>query len=353
MRNQDFDEKFAPRAPVHVEIFKAAAREIMQWRDACLLGMVMLCAVMQLRMWLEPRVPPATVAAASRDATPLPTGAPSRRPLAPNALAAEPPNEQAPREQTAVAPPPVSRKLSPMLAPTTHHPASAPAAHVAVGADRLHWPGVIGVVNSLRRNSATPERLRIHVLVPAGAEGPFTAFLRCHGIAPGSSLDVLGFAPEKVPHVKVRVKLTNLESPLNFARFYLHELLPTVDKVLYLDADVVVLGDVPALLDAIVPSHELCAATSRKARLGDKGIASLKSPALQNRFEARYAKRIPLRSRGFNAGVFVFNLVLWRELNLTSEVEHWMRANNEENLYALGSQVSVRPNAAHAAAGAA
>ena len=195
--------------------------------------------------------------------------------------------------------------------------------------------------------------MRIHVLVPAGAEGPFIAFLRCHGIAPGSSLDVLGFAPEKVPHVKVRVKLTNLESPLNFARFYLHELLPTVDKVLYLDADVVVLGDVPALLDAIVPSHELCAATSRKARLGDKGIASLKSPALQNRFEARYAKRIPLRSRGFNAGVFVFNLVLWRELNLTSEVEHWMRANNEENLYALGSQVSVRPNATHAAAGAA
>ena len=39
-------------------------------------------------------------------------------------------------------------------------------------------------------------------------------------------------------------------SSLNYARFYLSELLEDVDKVIYLDADVVVLGDACALWDS-------------------------------------------------------------------------------------------------------
>jgi hypothetical protein len=34
----------------------------------------------------------------------------------------------------------------------------------------------------------------------------------------------------------------------------------------------------------------------------------------------------------------VFNLERWASLNLTAEAEHWIRANNAEGLYALGSQ---------------
>ena len=48
--------------------------------------------------------------------------------------------------------------------------------------------------------------------------------------------------------------LTNLESPLNFARFYMGELLgPGVCKVLYLDADVIVQGDAAELADLALP----------------------------------------------------------------------------------------------------
>jgi hypothetical protein len=131
-------------------------------------------------------------------------------------------------------------------------------AHVVVGADRVHWPGVIGVINSLLANSATPERLHVLALCPSGLEDNFTKYLQCHGLKPSRASDaklrVAGFDPKRVPPLKVQTKLTNLESPLNFARFYLAELLPGVRKVLYLDADVIVAGDAVALLDGALPA---------------------------------------------------------------------------------------------------
>ena len=52
----------------------------------------------------------------------------------------------------------------------------------------------------------------------------------------------------------------------------------------------------------------------------------------------RHVAPLPLTARGFNAGVFVFNLRAWLALNLTAEAEFWVRANNAEKLYSLGSQ---------------
>ena len=100
---------------------------------------------------------------------------------------------------------------------------------MVVAADREQWAGVIGVINSVRRNCAQPARLRVHVVVTAGTEGAFGAFLRCHGVA-REHLEVIGFSAARLPKIKVSTLLTNLESPLNFARFYLHELLPAVPK---------------------------------------------------------------------------------------------------------------------------
>ena len=221
--------------------------------------------------------------------------------------------------------------------------------YVVVGADREHWPGVIGVINSVVANSAQSSRLRILALAPDSLKDAFRTHLKCHGLRPiteafsdaqpGPVVRVAGFASSRVPPLKVRTKLTNLESPLNFARFYLHELLPrSAHKVLYLDADTIVHGDAVELYDAALPHDELCAATLRKQTLGAKGVASLKGDRLQKRFRERYHAKLPLHEHGFNAGVFVFNLRAWAELNLTSEVEHWIRANNAEQLYALGSQ---------------
>ena len=108
--------------------------------------------------------------------------------------------------------------------------------------------------------------------------------------------------------------------------------------MLYLDADVVVQGDVAQLADLSLPHGELCACTLRKTRLSAKGVQGLRGDRLQARFRERYGKPLPLEERGFNAGVFVFDLARWRAMNLTAEVEWWVCANTAEQLYLLGSQ---------------
>ena len=57
--------------------------------------------------------------------------------------------------------------------------------------------------------------------------------------------------------------------------------------------------------------------------------------------------------RGFNAGVFVFNLEEWVRRNLTAEAEYWIRANNREKLYSLGSQppLTLAVHGAHGGTG--
>ena len=56
--------------------------------------------------------------------------------------------------------------LSPALStpPVSTTKSSAPPVYVVVGADREHWPGVVGVVNSVMANSAQASRLRILAL---------------------------------------------------------------------------------------------------------------------------------------------------------------------------------------------
>ena len=213
-------------------------------------------------------------------------------------------------------PPPSAASLDsppPTVAKTEARSYPGEPVYIVVGADRVHWPGVVGVINSLIANSGSPNRLRVLALCPAGLEHAFLKYLRCHGLSPSDSeashLRIAGFSGSRVPPLRVQTKLTNLESPLNFARFYLAELLPpSATKVLYLDADVIVAGDAAALYDSALPNDELCAATLRKTTLGAKGVASLRGERLGARYRARYGKALPLQAHGFNAGVFVFNL---------------------------------------------
>ena len=211
-----------------------------QPRAIALSLVISICIYAQLRMALEE---PHTTKAG-----PLPAaarvGAPAAVSVAPQQRSQPRPPHRPPPSPPPPPPPPSPPPLaSPVAASAASatRAATAPSAihssntadntavHVVVCADREHWAGVIGVINSVRRNCAQSARLRLHVVVTAGTEGAFGAFLRCHGMDQ-DGLDVLGFSAKRLPKIKVRTLLTNLESPLNFARFYLQELLPGVPK---------------------------------------------------------------------------------------------------------------------------
>ena len=131
----------------------------------------------------------------------------------------------------------------------------------------------------------------------------------------------------------------NLASRANFARFYLHELLPGhVDKVLYVDVDIIVQANIaPLWQEEVVPLHrddKLLAAVPRTAVPLQAFISSVALGLYLN--QTNHAMD-PL-SPSFNAGLYLLNLRKWRERNFVTQAEYWMRENTKQKLWTLGTQ---------------
>ncbi|KAH8058302.1 polygalacturonate 4-alpha-galacturonosyltransferase [Aureococcus anophagefferens] len=92
---------------------------------------------------------------------------------------------------------------------------------------------------------------------------------------------------------------------LNYARFFLGDALKTHGKVLYLDTDTIVHGDVAELVDAALAGG---------------------APAVAATF-----------IDDFNAGVVVVDLAEWDARNLTATTLEWMALNLAHGLYTRGS----------------
>ena len=130
--------------------------------------------------------------------------------------------------------------------PSPSPPASPPSnSHIdlVVAADAPLWPGVAGLVRSVRATTANPSAIRVHLItLPAQVDAARHA-MSCFGVA--EQLTVVALPDELLLAGRVRVtadpKITgHLASPLNFARFYLPRLLPpSTSRVLYMDADII------------------------------------------------------------------------------------------------------------------
>jgi len=129
----------------------------------------------------------------------------------------------------------------------------------------------------------------------------------------------------------------SLASPFNFAPFYLDDFVvrkmeaPQPTRLIYLDTDVVVVEDI--------------------AELHDMDLGGQPAAAVEDCFQhfELYIDFVELRSRGldkgfdpkacvFNRGVFVVDVVKWREARITSDIEMWMARykDSKKDLYRYG-----------------
>ena len=221
-----------------------------------------------------------------------------------------------------------------------------------VPADAALLPGVAGLVRSAQAHATG--RLRFLVLTPASDAHEAWRTLGCLGAAGRAgkcSVEIVPLSEAWInatllPRIRVNADPTvtgHLGSPLNFARFFLPTLLPPDARdrtVLYLDADIIVQGDVSALARqtrlprrcavGAVPRHD---AHFRYSRY-EKKCAGL--------FAQRYPAQVFNRSaETFNAGVTFIDLAAWQRLHLTEEAEWWMDRHTNDRaggLWHLGSQ---------------
>ncbi|CAE7234156.1 GLT8D1, partial [Symbiodinium pilosum] len=132
----------------------------------------------------------------------------------------------------------------------------------------------------------------------------------------------------------VTVEAGDLNAPHNFVRFYLAKWIPYAKRIVYLDTDVIVKGDVCELHDSVFQegyavSGKVLAAVPRR---------HLPLSFYLKVFSPRMPIWVPSSAPSFNAGVMVIDMRAWEELNVTGEVLSWARRNKDRDLWRHGSQ---------------
>ncbi|PIA62358.1 hypothetical protein AQUCO_00200392v1 [Aquilegia coerulea] len=126
-----------------------------------------------------------------------------------------------------------------------------------------------------------------------------------------------------------------LDCPLNYARNYLANLLPScVRRVVYLDSDLVLVDDIAKLAATPLGEDEsvvLAAPEYCNANFTSYFIPSFWSnPALSLTFAGRKACY-------FNTGVMVIDLERWRKGDYTTKIIEWMELQKRMRIYELAS----------------
>ncbi|XP_023792514.1 glycosyltransferase 8 domain-containing protein 2 isoform X2 [Cyanistes caeruleus] len=138
---------------------------------------------------------------------------------------------------------------------------------------------------------------------------------------------------------------------LNFVRFYLPLLIQKHEKVIYLDDDVIVQGDIQELYDTkLAPGHAAafsddCDLPSTHEMVRSVGMQNTYMGFLDYRKQAIRDLGISPSTCSFNPGVIVANMTEWKHQRITKQLEKWMQRNVEENLYSstLGGGVATSP----------
>ncbi|KAK3265245.1 hypothetical protein CYMTET_26060 [Cymbomonas tetramitiformis] len=127
----------------------------------------------------------------------------------------------------------------------------------------------------------------------------------------------------------------DLESPLNYARIYLPQMMPScVRRCIYLDTDMVVLDRIELLWetnlgDHIIASPEFCEFKFHRYFTQYFWENKTLSAKYESKREACY----------FNPGVMLFDTKRWLAHNVTQKLLHWMdvQKHGGERIYRLGS----------------
>lgn len=119
-------------------------------------------------------------------------------------------------------------------------------------------------------------------------------------------------------------------SMLNHLRFYIPEIYPALDKVVFLDDDVVVQKDLTPLFSIDLHGNvngavETCLETFHRYHK----YLNFSHPKIHSHFDSEAC--------GWAFGMNVFDLVAWKNANVTSRYHYWQEQNANRTLWKLGT----------------
>ncbi|TMW99903.1 hypothetical protein EJD97_001730 [Solanum chilense] len=207
--------------------------------------------------------------------------------------------------------------------------------NVAMTLDIAYLRGSMAAILSVLQHSSCPENIVFHFVSSSSAESTHLNFTIT------KSFPYLQFTIYPIQHVAAVAGLIStsirsaLDCPLNYARNYLADLLPQkLQKVVYLDSDLVLVDDIAELAatpltgDSVLAAPEYCNANFTTYFTP----TFWSNPSLSLTFANR--NRRPCY---FNTGVMVIDLERWRAGDYTTKIVEWMELQKRMRIYELGS----------------
>lgn len=207
--------------------------------------------------------------------------------------------------------------------------------HISMTIDWSYLRGSMAAVHSVLKHTSCPQNLFFHFIASDSRlqnKDEFTKIV--HSSFPSLDFKVYVFNERLVENLISPSIRQALENPLNYARSYLADLLEEcVERVIYLDSDVIVVDDIQELWKVslsgsrVIGAPEYCQANFTRYFSYEFWSSSEFSEAFEGRKKACY----------FNTGVMVMDLMRWREGDYTRKIEKWMEIQKERRIYKLGS----------------
>ncbi|KAA8530288.1 hypothetical protein F0562_004997 [Nyssa sinensis] len=206
--------------------------------------------------------------------------------------------------------------------------------HIAMTLDSVYLRGSIAAVHSVLKHTFCPENVYFHFIASdSNSPTPDDLATILKSTFPSLNFRVYNFSESLVKNLISPSIRQALENPLNYARTYLADILePCVDRVIYLDSDIIVVDDIqklwsiPLTKSRAIGVPEYCHVNFTKYFTDEFWFDS----QLPNVFEGK-------KPCYFNTGVMVMDLVRWREGNYRMKIEKWMETQREKRIYELGS----------------
>ncbi|KAG9138409.1 hypothetical protein Leryth_021058 [Lithospermum erythrorhizon] len=226
--------------------------------------------------------------------------------------------------------------------------------HFCIFSDNLLAVSV--VVNSTVSSADHPKQLVFHIVTNSVNYGPMQAWFLSHDFK-GSTIDVQNvedfkwlnasyspvvkqlldseywkyyFEGSEDPNMEPKFRNPKYLSLLNHLRFYIPEIYPQLEKVVFLDDDVVVQKDLTPLFSLDLHGNVNGAVeTCLEAFHRYYKYLNFSNPQISSKFDPQAC--------GWAFGMNVFDLIAWRNNNVTARYHYWQKQNGDRTLWKPGT----------------
>ncbi|XP_030533657.1 hexosyltransferase GAUT11-like [Rhodamnia argentea] len=213
--------------------------------------------------------------------------------------------------------------------------------HFCIFSDNLLATSV--VVNSTVSNADHPQQLVFHIVTNGISYGAMQAWFHRNDFK-GATIEVqnieeftwlnASFAPivKQLSDADAEPKMWNQKylSLLDHLRFYIPDIYPQLEKVVFLEDDVVVQKELTPLLSLELHGNVNGAVeTCLEAFHRYYRYLNFSNPLISTKFDPQAC--------GWAFGMNVFDLIAWRKANVTSWYHYWLRQNADGTLWKLGT----------------